>query len=168
MDRFAMKIIVFLQGTTLMNEKMVGRSREERVRLSKERDPEVLDSSKQVPIGAAEKKLRTWKEEGAELVYLSAHRKPENTKKIASLLERYNFPKGELVFRREGEQYKDVAERIIPDVIVEDDCESIGREKEMVYPHITPELRGRIGSIIVKEFEGIDHLPGSIKMLRRS
>ena len=163
-----MKILVFLQGTTIMSEKFVGRSRMERVKLSRERDPEVLDSSKQVPIGNAVKKLQMWKKEGAELIYVSAHRKPENTMKVASLLERYGFPKGKFVFRQDEEQYKDVAEKIIPDVIVEDDCESIGGEKEMVYPHIRPELRSTMKSIVVREFEGIDHLPDDIEKLNSS
>ena len=157
--------MVFLQGTTIMSEKFLGRTREERVKLSKERDPEVLDSSRQVPIGRAVGKLRKWKEEGAELIYVSAHRKPENTPKIASLLEKHEFPQGEFVFRQGSEQYKDVAERIRPDVIIEDDCESIGGEKEMVYPQIKPELRNGMKSIVVREFEGIDQLPDNIEKL---
>lgn len=47
---------------------------------------------------------------------------------------------------------------MIPDILIEDDCESIGGEKEMVYPHIKDELKSKIKSIVVKEFEGIDHL----------
>ena len=160
-----MRIMVFLQGTTIMSERLVGKSREEQVRLSKQKDSEVLDSSKQVPIGGAVTKLRSWKRQGADLIYFSAHRKPENTPKISGLLDKYGFPRGEFVFRRLGEQYKDVAEKIMPDVIVEDDCQSIGGEKEMVYPHIQPELKNRIRSIVVKEFEGIDHLPDSIGKL---
>lgn len=53
----------------------------------------------------------------------------------------------------------------MPDVLIEDDCESIGGEKEMVYPHIKPELRTKIKSIVVEEFEGIDHLPDEIDLL---
>ena len=51
-----------------------------------------------------------------------------------------------------GEEYKDVAERVMPDVLIEDDCESIGGEIEMSYPHIKDELRARIRSVVVKEF----------------
>ena len=163
-----MKVMVFLQGTTIMSDKFVGRPREERVRLSRERDPEILDSSRQVPIGDAVRKLQRWKDEGVELVYLSAHRKPENSAKVSSILDKYGFPKGLFVFRLGAERYEDVAERIMPDVIVEDDCESIGGEKEMVYPNIKPSLKNRIRSVDVREFEGIDHLPESVEKLGRS
>lgn len=50
----------------------------------------------------------------------------------------------------------------MPDIFIEDDCESIGGEVEMTYPYINPEIQKKIHSIIVKEFEGIDHLPSSI------
>ena len=160
-----MKIMVFLQGTTIMNEKLVLRSREERVKLSRERDPEILDSSRQVPIGDAVSKLQRWKDEGVELAYLSAHRKPENTAKISSILDKHGFSKGLFVFRQGTEQYENVAERIMPDVIVEDDCESIGGEKEMVYPRVKLPLKSRIRSVVVREFEGIDHLPESVEKL---
>ena len=65
-------------------------------------------------------------------------------------------------FRREGETYGAVAERVMPDVIVEDDCESIGGEAEMTWPQIAPERRARIRSVVVKEFGGIDHLPDDL------
>ncbi len=54
----------------------------------------------------------------------------------------------------------------MPDIIIEDDCESIGGLTEMVYPHIQPELQQGIVSIVVKEFEGIDNLPDAITDLR--
>lgn len=81
------------------------------------------------------------------------------------VLQSHGFPAGELLFRHEGEEYKDVAERALPDLIIEDDCESIGGEIEMTYPHIRPEIKGRIISIVVKEFGGIDHLPESLSEL---
>lgn len=70
-----------------------------------------------------------------------------------------------MFFRREGEEYKNAAERVIPDILIEDDCESIGGEVEMTYPHIKPELKTRIKSITVKEFGGIDHLSENISDL---
>src|SRR5712692_2587983 len=63
------------------------------------------------------------------------------------------------------EQYSDVAERLLPDIIVEDDCASIGGEKEMTYPRIRPSLKTRIKSIVVREGLGIDHLPDEIENL---
>lgn len=56
-------------------------------------------------------------------------------------------------------------ERILPDILIEDDCESIGGDAEMIYPHLKAEMRGGIISLVVKEFEGIDHLPDNLAML---
>ena len=81
------------------------------------------------------------------------------------VLDKYGFPKGEIFYRQKGEEYKDVAERVLPDILIEDDCESIGGEPEMTYPHIREELKPKIKSIVVKEFQGIDHLPETIGKL---
>ena len=66
---------------------------------------------------------------------------------------------------RGGEAYRDVAERVLPDILVEDDCESIGREIDMTYLHICPEFRTRIKSVVVPEAEGIYHLPDDLSAL---
>ena len=86
-------------------------------------------------------------------------------KKDKFVLKKYGFPDGQVFFRGSGEEYKDIAERIMPDILIEDDCESIGGEKEMVYPHIKPDLKSKIKSIVVKEFGGIDHLPDKVSAL---
>ena len=67
--------------------------------------------------------------------------------------------------RRKNEEYKDVAERAMPNILVEDDCESIGGEVEMTYPHIEPEKKKKIESIPVPEFGGINHLSNSLNEL---
>ncbi len=67
--------------------------------------------------------------------------------------------------REPGESYGDVAGRELPDVLIEDDCESINGVSEITYPQIRPDLRARIKSIIVPEFGGIDHLPDSLDAL---
>ncbi|MEK7513574.1 MAG: hypothetical protein AAB580_01660, partial [Patescibacteria group bacterium] len=81
------------------------------------------------------------------------------------VLAKYDFPQGEIYWRENGEAYKDVAERVMPDILIEDDCESIGGEVEMTYPHIREDLKPKIKSIVVKEFQGIDHLPDSLTEL---
>ena len=154
-----MKILIFLHGTAIMHKNAVGRSREERVKQSAEREESVLDYASYVPVGNAVQKLKHWETQGAEIVYLSSHTDGKDIEKDKLFLERYGFPKGVIYFRQNGEAYADVAERIMPDVIIEDDCESIGGEKEMAYPHIKPNLRSKISSVVVKEFQGIDHLP---------
>ena len=81
---------------------------------------------------------------------------------VRQALRRYGFPAGELFFRLEREEFKAAAERARPDVIIEDDCESIGGAVEMTYLRIRPEIKRSINSIVVKEFGGIDHLPADL------
>lgn len=154
-----MKILVFLQGTTTMHQHAVGHAREERVRQSMEHEEGVYAYESYVPIGGAVQKLQSWKSQGAEIMYLSSNQDEKNLKKDRSVLGRYNFPEDGFLFRRPDEKYTDVVEREMPDVLIEDDCESIGGTSEIIYPNLAPEVRDRIKSIIVKEFEGIDHLP---------
>ena len=66
-------------------------------------------------------------------MYLSSHETAEDVEKDKFVLEKYDFPKGQVFYRQNGESYKDIAEKIIPYVLIEDDCESIGGEKEMKY-----------------------------------
>jgi hypothetical protein len=82
-------------------------------------------------------------------------------------LESTGFPSGRVVGRAAGESYGDVAGRVLPEVLIEDDCESIGGAAELTYPQILLELRERITSIVVPEFGGIDHLPGALGELSR-
>ena len=154
-----MKILVFLHGTTLMHRGAIGHSREERVRQVLVGEEFVRDYEMYVPVGNAVEKLHRWHNQGAEIIYLSSHRNPSNVEKDRYVLNRSGFPEGEVHFRQEHQAYKDVAESVLPDVLIEDDCESIGGALEMVYPHILPALQRRITSIVVREFEGIDQLP---------
>ena len=151
--------MVFLHGTASRHRSAVGKSREERVRQSEKREEGVLDYENYVPVGNSVQKIKNWENSGAQIVYLSSHEDERDIGKDVRVLKRYGFPEGPIYFREKGEQYKDVAERVLPDVLIEDDCESIGGEVEMTYPHIRSDLKPRIKSIVVKEFSGIDHLP---------
>ncbi len=161
-----MKLLVFLQGTTLMHQSAVGRTRAERVRQVREREASVRDSAAYVPVGNAVSKLSAWSAQGAELVYLSSHKKIENVEKDMALLRAYGFPAGQVVFRQPGEHYQEVVRRVLPDVLIEDDCESIGGEREMIAPSLDADLKATITALIVKEFEGIDHLPDDLARLQ--
>lgn len=154
-----MRIMVFLHGTTIMHPSGLGHAREGRVAQVKQRDPSVADYAAYVPVGDAAVKLRRWHQQGGEIVYLSSHRQSENVAKDALVLDRHGFPVGPVLFRAGGESYADVARRAMPDVLIEDDCESIGGEVEMTCPHLPAEERARVTGIVVREFEGIDHLP---------
>ena len=159
-----MKILVFLHGTTIMHRGAKGLARERIVRQVVEGDPSVHDYASYVPVGNAARKLREWKRQGAKLWYLSSHRSTRDVEIDKSVLKKYGFPDGQVFYRRVGEEYRDVVEKIrpLPNLIVEDDCESIGGEVEMVHPNLKPEVKDKIKSLVVKEFQGIDRIPDNI------
>jgi len=68
-------------------------------------------------------------------------------------------------FRKDGKTYKYITEKILPDVLIEDDCESIGGEKEMTITNVSPSIKKEIKLIVVKEFSGIDGLPDNLYQL---
>ncbi|MDH4366986.1 MAG: hypothetical protein OEV57_02450 [Dehalococcoidia bacterium] len=151
-----------------MHKSAEGLAREETVKQVTEGDEYLHDYASYIPIGSAVRKLQKWKRQGATICYLSSHKNARDVAEDKFVLKKYAFPAGRIFYRRNREEYKDVVERTrpLPDVIVEDDCESIGGEVEMVYPNLKPELKSRIKSIVVKEFGGVDHLPDEISELR--
>jgi hypothetical protein len=163
-----MRLLVFLHGTTLMHPGAVGRTRSERVaQVRAGADPSLHDFLAYVPVEGVVAKLRLWHEQGARIEYLSSHRDPDDVANDTLVLEKHGFPPGRVLARKPGESYGDVAARAMPDVLIEDDCESIGAG-EITYPQIHPHARARITSIVVPEFGGLDHLPDSPDELRRS
>jgi hypothetical protein len=160
-----MRMLIFTEGTILMHKSGLGRSREERVRQVVEDDPYTHDFRSYVPIGEAAEKIHNWENQGCEIRYLTSRTNPSEVKDIKEVLKKYNFPEGHLLFRGENEDYKDVVERDAPDVLIEDDCESIGGAPEMTITRIRPEIRSKIKPIIVEEFRGIDHLPDDVSRL---
>ncbi len=140
-------------------------SRTEIVRQVTENDETLRDFGSYVPIGHSVKKLNRWAAQAAEILYLTSRKKEDEVDLIRSVLLKNGFPEGKLLFRNEYEEYKDIAEKVLPRILIEDDCESIGGADEMTITHINPELKRKIKSIIVKEFGGIDHLPDNIEDL---
>jgi hypothetical protein len=120
-----------------------------------------------VPIGNSVEKVRKWAGQGAEMVYLTSRRKREEIAAIQSILDAFGFPKGKLLFRAANEGYGEVASREQPDILIEDDCESISGEPEMTYPHLSPDVKPKVKSIVVKKFSGIDSLPDNISEFLR-
>lgn len=148
-----MKILIFTEGTALK--------------------PASIESHnahlfrQYIPNGNVVWKLQSWKKQGAEIYYLTSREIPEEIDDIRYVLEKYDFPQFQnILFRTNGQEYKDVVESLIPDIFIEDDCASIGGEAEMTYPHIKSEIQALIHSIIVKEFASIDYLPDDVKKLR--
>ncbi len=161
----AMKILIFLHGTAIMHQNAVGKTREERVGQSIGREESVLDYGSYVPIGNVVGKLKKWKQQGAKILYVSSHKSEIDINKDILVLKKYEFPEGEVLFRKNGESYQDVVGKVVPDVLIEDDCESIGGEGEMIITHVEPEIKKKLKSIVVREFQGIDNLPDNISLL---
>lgn len=161
-----MKITIFTEGTILMHESAIGHSRDEIVRQVINHYPAVKNYATYIPVANAAGKIQKWADQSAQVAYITSRREQKEIDEIQNVLDRNGFPKGPLEYRKANEEYKDVAERIMPDILIEDDCESIGGEKEMTYPHIKSEIKVMIKSIIVKEFGGIDYLPDDIGLLR--
>lgn len=98
-------------------------------------------------------------------MYLTSRTAPDEIADIAEVLRRHRFPNGRLFHRLKGEEYHAVAERVKPDILIEDDCESIGGEREMTSYKL--DQKAKIRAIIVEEFGGIDHLPDEMEGLRK-
>ena len=171
-----MKILVFLQGTLLMPKSAIGKTREQIIKQVKDQGESVRDFSAYVPIGNTVEKLKKWAEQGAVIFYLSALTEDKNARGDEvvgkenitvdqEVLDKNKFPKGEIYHRQKRESYAQIAERIVPDILIEDDCESIGGKKEMTITFIKPKIKQKIRSVIIKEFSGINDLPDNLHEL---
>lgn len=161
-----MKVMVFTEGTLIMPSIGKNVSREERVLQVKKGVPEIHNFGTYVPTGNSVEKLNTWHLQNADIYYLTSRVTPAEVEEVQQVLNANKYPKGQLLFRENKEEYKDVAERVMPDILIEDDCESIGGKVEMTYPHINPKKKKLIKSIVVKEFSGIDNLPDNLEELK--
>ena len=156
-----MRILVFVEGTLLIEPTWVGLSNSEIVAIVKA-GKKPREFYKFVPVGNAVRKLEIWKHQGGELIYLTSRTLPNEVDDIRNVLNKYKFPEGIFLYRKSGETYKDIAEREIPDILIEDDYASDGGVADMTYPHLDPEIKKKIISIVIPEFSGIDQLPENI------
>lgn len=112
-----------------------------------------------VTVGDCVNIICRWHEQGARISYCTS-RTGRQVCVIARLLERCGLPGEKLYYRDDGNTYKDIVEAVKPDVLIEDDCKSIGGVRQMCITHVSPEVKKNINSVVVNEFEGIDHLEG--------
>ena len=145
-----MRLLIFLQGTVIMHPGAIGGTREERVaQVRTGVDPALHDYTAYTPIDDAVAKLQRWRDQHAEIDYLSSHRNADDVAKDASVLRNYSFPSGRVLARQPGESYGEVAERAMPDVLIEDDCESHRRRPD----HVSADTTGTTRS------HQVDHRP---------
>lgn len=143
-----MKIMIFAEGTVLKPKSLIF----------------LYNHRSYIPIGRAVSLIDAWSKQDAEILYCTS-RRGKQAEEVARLLQTHGFAGSRLYFRDKMEKYKDIIESVRPDVLIEDDCRSIGGSWQMCITHVASEVKGTIKSIIVKEFKGIDHLSSSVQNL---
>jgi len=143
-----MKIMIFAEGTIIKPRSLFS----------------LYNHRTYIPIGNAVPLIGTWNQQDAEIVYCTS-RKGKQAEEIARLLMQYGFTGSKLYFRERRQKYKDIIESVRPDILIEDDCRSIGGSRQMCITHVAPQIKNSIKSIVVKEFKGIDHLSSSVQNL---
>jgi len=108
--------------------------------------------------------ISKWAEQGAEIIYCTS-RKKKQAEEIADILCKYGFRGAQLYFREKGQKYKDIVEIVRPNILVEDDCRSIGGRWQMCITYVALEIKCSVHSVVVKEFKGIDELADDIYLL---
>ena len=166
-----MKILIFTEGTIIMHKNAAGHSREEIVKQVETREQSVKDYKSYVPIGDAVKKLKRWKSDGAEILYLTSRIKTREIEDVRNVIKSRDFPSGKLLFRKpfrsKHSEYAAIVGSAKPEIFIEDDCESIGGVEDMTITYVKPEIKKKIKSIVIKEFGGIGHLPDKISDLMK-
>jgi hypothetical protein len=154
-----MKIGVFLHGTAIMHASAAGVDREERVRQVRLREPSVRDFASYVPTPGTAGKLAAWQGHGASIAYLSSHRRQHDIRADEAVIRRHGFPAGPVYGRQQGEDYGTLVERLGLDVLVEDDCESIGGAAQTCAAQLSPGSRQTTRCTVLPEFAGLADLP---------
>ncbi len=110
-----------------------------------------------VPIKNAIETLRKWQEEGYEIIYLTSLR-GRQAMKMARHIDELGFEGSMVGYRQSRQSYATLIKEEMPDIFIEDDCESVGGETSMCYEELSEEIKEKIRLIKVKEFEGIDEV----------
>lgn len=117
------------------------------------------------PIKNSVKTIKSWEEQGAEILYFTSRKKFREVQSIKEILIKHNFPGGYIYYRDKSEKYSNIVEFAAPDILIEDDCRSIGGKWQMCITYVKSEIKEKVNSIVVKEFNGIDDLPLSLSDL---
>ena len=141
-------IMVFVEGTILKPKTLLS----------------LYNHNSYVPIGNAAGIINAWHQQGANIVYCTS-RKKKQADDMANLLRKHNLRGLYLAAREPRESYADIVETIQPDILIEDDCRSIGGTWQLCITKVDPKIKEKIKSIIVPEFKGIDNLSANIKQL---
>lgn len=110
-----------------------------------------------IPIGKAKNILDKWQEQGYEVIYLTSL-KGRKAMKMAQHLDELGFNGSMVGYRQKNQDYATLIKEELPDILIEDTCQSIGGEKNMCYNQLPDKLKKEVKHIIVEEFEGIDNV----------
>lgn len=102
--------------------------------------------------------IKSWNEQGAEIIYCTSSRKLKEVEAVKANLIKHKFKGTKLYYRSENQEYRDIVELVVPNILIEDDCRSIGGESQMCITHVKPEIKNKIKPISVEEFKGIENL----------
>lgn len=141
-------IMIFTEGTIIMHSSLL----------------DLYDYSKYQPIGSCIEKINSWKAQDANIVYCTS-RKERQVSIIADILKKHGFCGTRLYYRDDNQTYSQIVEQVKPNVLIEDNCKSIGGKSQMCITHVSDEIKQQIRSIAVDEFKGIDYLPTKISDL---
>lgn len=118
-----------------------------------------------IPIENAVDIIKSWDEQGAEIIYVTSSRKLKQVDAVNANLLKHKFKGTKLYYRNENQEYRDIVGLVVPNVLIEDDCRSIGGESQMCITHVKPEIKNKIKSIAVQEFKGIENLAKELSNL---
>ena len=114
------------------------------------------------PLGNSIRTVNDLFDKGNE-IYLCSYVLKNRYVFIKAIMDYYKINYTQILCRDKGEKYSDLVERVRPDILIEDDCASIGGEKEWCITNVSEDIGTNIKSIIVKEFNGIDHIEKEIE-----
>lgn len=109
------------------------------------------------PIDSAVEIVNGWQKQGYE-IYLCSYVRNRRYSFIKRIIDFYGMKYNEILYREKGEKYSEIVESIKPDILIEDDCKSIGGQREWCITNVRKEIKEGIHSIIVPESKGIDYV----------
>lgn len=139
------KIMIFIEGTTFYTKPILY----------------LFFKKGYVPIENAVNIINELYDNGNE-IYLCSYARKNRHHFIKSVIDSYHIQYTEILCRDKTEQYSDLVEKFIPDILIEDDCKSIGGEEQWCITNVREDIKRNIKSIIVEEFKGIDNIKDSI------
>ncbi|NLF42104.1 MAG: hypothetical protein GX587_05360 [Bacteroidales bacterium] len=139
-------IMIFTEGTIIGPKRFI----------------DFFNVKKYEPIKDCIEKIKKWNRQGAQIIYLTSRKTEISAQTIKDLLIRNQFVGDYLYYRTGSDKYKDIVESLKPDILIEDNCRSIGGAWQMAITYVDKNIKENIKSIVIKEFKGIDNLPDNL------